>query len=205
MTDHPVQDSSFSPSKDTPIKKYSPLDPPDRTFITVHSATGLFLFLAVLFVVFACIFVSLRPVIANFESAVLQYFADFEDSTLNDLPENGQIFYRRSPINYHFAHCRIKAPESGHYYVKLKDHETGLDVVSFFVRSDHTANIEIPSGTFDVFFAAGEIWYGEDKLFGEETVYFKVDGPFTPTTGIGNTVTQGAKDLAINIISAADF
>ena len=68
--------------------------------------------------------------------------------------------------------------DSVHYFVTLADWETGAPVQTIFVRSGQTVSVDVPLGSYELRYAAGETWLGEDKLFGEATVYSKADKRF---------------------------
>ena len=72
----------------------------------------------------------------------------------------------------------ITAPRSLNYYVKIVDWERHTPKLVFFVRSGETAAVRVPIGVYELRFAAGEKWYGEEYLFGPETAYRKVDERF---------------------------
>ena len=58
--------------------------------------------------------------------------------------------------------------------VMLKD-TSGRTLLSFFVRSGDTVTVDVPAEMMYVHFAAGKTWYGEEELFGKDTVYTKDD------------------------------
>lgn len=66
----------------------------------------------------------------------------------------------------------------GHYYVKLTVPGRKDPVISVFVRSGERAEIEVPLGTFELKYATGESWFGENYLFGEWTRYSKANDLF---------------------------
>jgi len=72
----------------------------------------------------------------------------------------------------------IKASQGSHYLVKLVNTDTHTDILTVFVRSGSTAEIDVPLGTYEVKFACGEAWYGDKHLFGPKTVCSKVDRTF---------------------------
>ena len=48
----------------------------------------------------------------------------------------------------------------------------------FFVPSGETASVRVPIGVYELRYAAGETWYGEEYLFGPETVYMRAEERF---------------------------
>jgi hypothetical protein len=69
----------------------------------------------------------------------------------------------------------VTARGSLNYYVKIVDWETHAPILVFFVRSGETASVRVPLGGYEFRYAAGEKWYGEEYLFGRDTVYRKAD------------------------------
>jgi len=48
----------------------------------------------------------------------------------------------------------------------------------FFVRSGEKTTIEVPVGNYELRYAAGERWYGEEYLFGPGTAHRKAEDAF---------------------------
>ena len=110
------------------------------------------------------------------------------------------------------APLEIKAGAGGHYVVKLVDAYRKTPVMSVFVRGGSTVNVDVPLGTFEVRYASGEKWYGDEHLFGPDTSYSKADKTFTfeetanEITGYTITlykVSQG--NLRTSKINAGEF
>lgn len=68
----------------------------------------------------------------------------------------------------------ITANGGPNYYVKVIPQE-GTPVFVLFIRSGESASVELPLGTYELRYAAGELWYGETYLFGPDTVYRRAD------------------------------
>lgn len=51
--------------------------------------------------------------------------------------------------------------------------------VRMYVHAGDLAEVKVPLGEYDVYYAYGSTWYGEDDLFGPETTYFKCSDTFT--------------------------
>lgn len=73
------------------------------------------------------------------------------------------------------APFEIKAAQGSHYLVKLVNAHTLATVMTVFVRSGTTVNVDVPLGKYEVRYASGESWYGYEHLFGPETIYSKAD------------------------------
>lgn len=54
--------------------------------------------------------------------------------------------------------------------VMLKDDSDRI-LLSFYVRAGDTVTVDVPAEEMYVHFACGDTWYGEDLLFGEDTIY----------------------------------
>ena len=46
-------------------------------------------------------------------------------------------------------------------------------MITFFVRAHSTVTIDMPAGNLELRYAYGTTWYGEQKLFGDNTMYAK--------------------------------
>lgn len=64
----------------------------------------------------------------------------------------------------------VKLADTGSSVVMLKDASDRV-LLSFFVRAGESATVDVPAEKMYVHFASGKTWYGEEKLFGKETVY----------------------------------
>ena len=65
------------------------------------------------------------------------------------------------------------------YYLCLTDPNSNEIEMSFYVRGGTDASVDVPLGTYEIFYATGTTWYGKDHLFGPETRYYKCDEDFT--------------------------
>ncbi|MBN2106127.1 MAG: J domain-containing protein [Deltaproteobacteria bacterium] len=93
------------------------------------------------------------------------------------MPDSGDI---RAYTNLkRIAPFEIKADQGNHYLLKIVDQHTKKQVLTVFVRSGTTVNVDVPLGTFEIKYASGETWYGYEYLFGPETSYSKADKAFT--------------------------
>lgn len=77
------------------------------------------------------------------------------------------------------APFEIKAAKGSNYLLKLVDVYTDSPIMTVFVRSGTNVEVEVPLGTYEVRYAAGEKWYGYEYLFGPETSYSKAENTFT--------------------------
>jgi hypothetical protein len=92
------------------------------------------------------------------------------------LPANGFTQFLTTAIPQ--APLRVVTRGSHNYYAKLCDWQTGAPVVTFFIRAGQTIDLEVPLGSYQLKYASGDTWYGENYLFGEATSYAKADERF---------------------------
>jgi hypothetical protein len=102
------------------------------------------------------------------------------------LPYSGAV--RTWAAGERVAPFEIKAAQGSNYLLKLVDAYSYAPVMTVFVRSGTTVEVEVPLGTYQVRYASGETWYGYEYLFGPETSYSKADKTFTFEV-IGNQVS----------------
>lgn len=93
------------------------------------------------------------------------------------LPYSGAV--RTWASSERVAPFEIKAAQGNHHLLKLVNAYNHAPVMTIFVRSGTTVEVEVPLGTYEVRYASGEIWYGYEYLFGPETSYSKADKTFT--------------------------
>ena len=77
------------------------------------------------------------------------------------------------------APLEIKSQGGSDYYVKVVDAATDRDTLTIYIRCGDTVEVDVPLGSYEIRYAAGDTWYGEDELFGPETSYNKADELFT--------------------------
>jgi hypothetical protein len=96
------------------------------------------------------------------------------------LPATGRIrsLWRSSPETVLAPLRVVTATGSPNYYVKVVDWETHAARLVLFVRSGQTLSVRVPVGVYELRYAAGEKWYGEEYLFGPETAYRRADEQF---------------------------
>ncbi len=115
-----------------------------------------------------------------------------------DEPNNGYMFTH--PRNECVAPFTVNSSIAGSCYVVLDaislDSNTDSNTsyfeqmmnkhalggrICFYVRAESVAEIKVPLGEYEVFYATGDTWYGKDHLFGPDTRYYKCDDTFSFT------------------------
>jgi hypothetical protein len=93
-----------------------------------------------------------------------------------NLPPNGEVV--RFASNNPKARFKIDNLRGDHTLIKLVNTYTGVAVMTIFVHSGANAETKVPIGNYEVRYAAGEKWYGDNHLFGPGTAYSKADENF---------------------------
>ena len=91
------------------------------------------------------------------------------DLKTQDPPKNGAITIGSQYKNFPHSEITIHTDKTP-CVVKLKDYDRHT-VVCFYVKSNSTATVAVPTETLYVYFAQGSKWYGWSDLFGGETTY----------------------------------
>lgn len=65
-----------------------------------------------------------------------------------------------------------------HFYVKLTMASSGQVVGIYFIRAGESVDLQVPLGNYELKYASGKNWYGENFLFGPNTGYHKADTQF---------------------------
>lgn len=104
---------------------------------------------------------------------IIGLIGNIEDDADTDLtpvsePYSGTIL-SGSEI-YNESEITIKASGGEACVVKLKN-RYGIERLSFYVQAGDTVTVGVPAEYLYVYFASGDIWYGKDLLFGENTSY----------------------------------
>lgn len=90
-----------------------------------------------------------------------------------DLPENGSTKYFSNSDA--IAPFKIETDTGRNYFIKLVDVNTNNTVVTVFVHENSVVEIKVPLGTYELRYATGIDWFGDEHLFGYSTSYYKAD------------------------------
>ena len=121
-----------------------------------------------------------------------------------DMPSNGAVLSGSSGGG---ASYKITASSSDSCYVKVIN-SAGKTQVGFFVRAGSSAEVSVPTGTYNVHFAYGEKWYGKENLFGKNTTYGQDKQSVTLNLGDQMTYSMQKKssgNFRMSSLSASDF
>lgn len=100
------------------------------------------------------------------------------DKVLTPVPvHNGKIV--QSPRSEALAPLGVTTPTGENCYVYLSSLDgTPSNNMGFYVAADRFAEVSVPLGLYEIYYATGETWYGPDELFGEDTRRYKCEGTF---------------------------
>lgn len=99
------------------------------------------------------------------------------DQPIFDLPTNGAQtkYYNGMGV----APLQIITKEGVyHHFIKIIDWNTNETTKTIFIHAGQSIETKLPIGTYEVKYASGKTWYGENYLFGPETIYSKADKKF---------------------------
>ena len=88
---------------------------------------------------------------------------------------NGQIL--EWPSSKCVAPLEVNTTGTYGYYIYLED-TSGTNDMAFYVKGGKSAEISVPVGTYEIYYATGKTWYGKEYLFGEDTSTYKCDETF---------------------------
>ncbi len=115
-------------------------------------------------------------------------------------PAKHGLMWHRSGLPAVFP-LQVKTLGPQDYYVTLTDFETEETVLAAYIEGGRFFRVLVPPGTFEVRFAYGNIWQGEEALFGPEgkTSFFDMPDPLT--FGVRNYNTKGGHLVDLRDIS----
>jgi hypothetical protein len=104
------------------------------------------------------------------------------------------VLYRNSNYNHNYAPLIIHSAKGEPTYLKIYAAEGPL-VVTLFLNSGQTLNVEMPRGNFIVKEAHGNLWFGEEEMFGDLGSYRLLDtGLIFNTFGEGYEATLDTQE-----------
>lgn len=93
------------------------------------------------------------------------------------MPENGHIKrHKKFSRDTVMAPLEIKTEFGENYFVKLKDSYSKNTIITIFIKGGNSVTVDVPIGSYDFVYASGgDIWFGEQHLFGKQTGYSTID------------------------------
>ena len=111
-------------------------------------------------------------------AAPLLAIAGKDDATRT--PQTTGLIWNRTGLPAVFP-LQVKTPAGQDYFLTLIDEKTGEDALAAYIIGGAFFKVLVPPGVFRLNFAVGDVWQGEDGLFGpgESTRFFKLKNPLT--------------------------
>ncbi len=95
------------------------------------------------------------------------------------LPANGTVTkFWNSTFSEILAPLKIYTKGNLHHFVKVVDPKLNQSVLTVFIRAGQDVFVQVPIGTYEIRYATGTQWYGENDLFGKNTFYGKAQKSF---------------------------
>jgi hypothetical protein len=89
----------------------------------------------------------------------------------------------------------VATPFDGEYYfIKLVDLKTGAVAARIFMPAGARQEYKVPLGSYEMRYATGTTWYGEEALFGAQTRTYKAESVFNFYVS-GNEVSGAEVEL----------
>ncbi len=99
--------------------------------------------------------------------------AEYGSSTLTiTTVGTGGHYFILDPVSLYCS-----APVGSYEQIRFK-HLAGGSIIKFYAHGESTVEIQIPLGEYEIYYATGETWYGEEEAFGKDTIYSKCEGTF---------------------------
>ncbi len=91
------------------------------------------------------------------------------------MPRNGEV--TKYTFAEHEAPFEVVVPDGGEYYyvILTESTNTKLKVISVIIHPGEAAEIDVPLGSYKMFYATGGKWYGKSDLFGEEMRMYQAE------------------------------
>ena len=77
------------------------------------------------------------------------------------------------------APLAIRTDSGSDYYVKVVNADNDNDTLAIYIHGGETVEVEVPLGSYEIRYASGNNWYGDELKFGSKTSYNKADEIFT--------------------------
>ncbi|MEL4105418.1 zinc ribbon domain-containing protein [Oscillospiraceae bacterium WX1] len=106
-------------------------------------------------------------------------------------PDSGYVFYKdEQDID---GALLVTTKPGNDYAVEIISSDGQTLISAFYMQGGETEYLMgLPTGTYEIRYAAGPTWYNTDELFGDDTVYFVLDKQVTVTQSEGNPIVLDA-------------
>ena len=113
--------------------------------------------------------------------------SDFPDYPAVDFPKSGRIGGSKSGTQVIY-----KTPKDGSArFIQMRKVDSEELAVSAFIRPGEKTTVRVPKGMYYILLASGEIWYGEEHLFGDSGYYSRTEDIEIKGSNYYHTITLG--------------
>jgi hypothetical protein len=113
--------------------------------------------------------------------------SDFPDYPAVDFPKSGRVSGSKSGTQVIY-----KIPKDGSArFIQMRKVDSEELAVSAFIRPGEKATVRVPKGMYYILSASGEIWYGEEHLFGDSGSYAHTEDIQIKGSNYYHTITLG--------------
>lgn len=88
-------------------------------------------------------------------------------------PRNGKVFYKKFSSSHHQLKVIGGSTDMCIKLTRLEDNKSAM----FYVRAGEKVTLDISDGEYQVEYAMGSDWYGEEEMFGKSTLYIRMEQP----------------------------
>jgi hypothetical protein len=113
------------------------------------------------------------------------------------VPQSTGLIWNRTGLPAVFP-LQVKTPVGQDYFLKLIDNETGKDALAAYIVGGAFFKVLVPPGTYVLRFAVGQVWQGEDRLFGPDESTRTFDLPDALTFGVRDYGTKSGHIVNID-------
>ncbi len=106
--------------------------------------------------------------------------ASADEGDAKGVPQAAGLMWNRTGLPAVFP-LQVKTPAGQDYFLTLINDETGEDALAAYLEGGEFFRVLVPPGIFRLNFAAGDVWQGEEALFGsgKNTRTFELEKPLT--------------------------
>lgn len=97
--------------------------------------------------------------------------------TIDTSGEDGYYFVL-DPIQFDLDESQYSDEFTFEFESYRAQHYADISELRFYVRGGNSVELLVPLGTYELYYATGSVWYGEENLFGRNTTYQKCDDTF---------------------------
>lgn len=91
------------------------------------------------------------------------------------------------------------------FFTTLEELTADYTYIRFYAHRYSTVELLVPPGEYAIYWAEGKDWYGEENLFGKDTIYYKGSTTETFTNSSYRLEFKDHGNVGINVIGKDEF